>query len=67
MTIMTIQENKPNSNKVLDKAKDKLKTVLIIGLEKDTEKLYFASNTSNNEKLLNLANSFKQFMEKQNA
>ena len=64
---MTIQENKPNSNKVLDKAKDKLKTVLIIGLEKDTEKLYFASNTSNNEKLLNLANSFKQFMEKQNA
>lgn len=46
-------------DKVLDGAKDKLSSVLVIGYENDTGETYFASSTSNTAELLFMLEKFK--------
>lgn len=58
----TTEENVPTCNEVLEQAKDKLESVLIIGIGKDGEEGYYAGTTSDVDKIVSMVDKFKEYI-----
>ena len=62
MTETTIEENVPTCDEVLEQAKGKLESVLLIGIGKDGEEGYYAGTTSDVDKIIKMTETFKEYI-----
>jgi len=60
---VTTEENIPTCDEVLEGAKGRLESVLVIGIDKEGKKEgYYAGTTSDNEKILSMIDGFKNYL-----